>query len=817
MFNATFADETLNLTISTNNTIRSNVLYEFAFEIQNPSSSQGAASISVESSALKFNREPIRGQRLFVAREPLPGSHREVVGVINGSDPMKTVIPTFTLHTIAQSHPFAGYYNTFTCRLQVNVDLAYQGRQYLIHQYPGRSIVRVSGFTDAQGAESVLLTSTPGGNAGNKLFSDNSGNISSGTYEDGTLVLYLQRNQTMRAHEAYEFEFQLVNPGYEQHQERIVSVQATGSANMSKLQLNPPSRPLFGIANGTNPLVLVQPVFKVSTIQQSTPVTALINTITIVLQSSFDLAHSHDAAITIIGLLNAVTSAPSLILGGNGSLLFSDDANTGSLLYVNNTISLRVGQGKNMLKGESYVISFDVTNPNFDQAEGTLLVQASCQSERFALDGSEILIPVQAMQTTNEAILGVANGSNPLLVVIPTFKRSLIAQSDPLVGKTNVISVLLVSNVNLAASEQSQIEISGLDNATLDAVVTLLPSENGNAGHLIFAEADVLATALFETGTLTLTVAPGKTLHAETFYKFDFVVTNPAREQDRPDISIKASGSALFAVEPLSGPNLPVVGVINGSDVMLIENPRFVLFQMAQSTPLAFYNNIYTVTLQTNVDLAHADASWIELTGLHDAVGPESVELGTSPSGNAGNQLFSDGILANGSTVSQTASFLNGTVKLYLAANQTMLAHVPYIFTFMLTNPDSRLDPSVSHASRIDSPDGFVPPAIVLAQARGTATILQHRMVYPNQPLMSVPNGTNPLVLLLEPLWYDAQISQSNALADEENNITIRFETNIDLRGSEEPVITGTGSHCTRPKLGCSCCTRNSGVCCLSY
>merc|ERR1719183_3420214 len=164
---------------------------------------------------------------------------------------------------------------------------------------------------------------------------------------------------------------------------------------------------------------------------------------------------------------------------------------------------------------------------------------------------------------------------------------------------------------------------------------------------------------------------------------------------------------------------------------------------MAQSTPLAFYNNIYTVTLQTNVDLAHADASWIELTGLHDAVGPESVELGTSPSGNAGNQLFSDGILANGSTVSQTSSFLNGTVKLYLAANQTMLAHVPYIFTFMLTNPDSRRDPSVSHASRIDSPDGFVPPAIVLAQARGTATILQHRMVYPNQPLMSVPNGTN--------------------------------------------------------------------------
>jgi len=35
-----------------------------------------------------------------------------------------------------------------------------------------------------------------------------------------------------------------------------------------------------------------------------------------------------------------------------------------------------------------------------------------------------------------------------------------------------------------------------------------------------------------------------------------------------------------------------------------------------------FYKNVFTVTLQTNVNLAHADASMIEMTGLEYAIGP---------------------------------------------------------------------------------------------------------------------------------------------------------------------------------------------------
>jgi hypothetical protein len=76
--------------------------------------------------------------------------------------------------------------------------------------------------------------------------------------------------------------------------------------------------------------------------------------------------------------------------------------------------------------------------------------------------------------------------------------------------------------------------------------------------------------------------------------------------------------------------------------------------------------------------------------------------------------------------------------------------------------------------------------------ARGTATIHEVLMQYPNQPLLGIPHGTNPLVLIYEPRWNFANIAQSNPLAEEPNELTIRFSTNIDLRGSDLAIITGT-------------------------
>ena len=144
-----------------------------------------------------------------------------------------------------------------------------------------------------------------------------------------------------------------------------------------------------------------------------------------------------------------------------------------------------------------------------------------------------------------------------------------------------------MSNVNLAASENSIIEISGLLNATSNRNVTLLENPSGNDGFLLFGTAGVASTAIFEHDALTLTIMPGQTLIAQKVYALDFEVTNPGAKQPAPELHIKASGTAVFESERLAVPHLPVTGVINGSDVMLIEMPSFEIKAIAQSIPLA--------------------------------------------------------------------------------------------------------------------------------------------------------------------------------------------------------------------------------------
>ena len=375
----------------------------------------------------------------------------------------------------------------------------------------------------------------------------------------------------------------------------------------------------------------------------------------------------------------------------------------------------------------------------------------------------------------------------------------------------------LISNVNLAGDpvtipvglnlrewydsmEPSLITIIGFRNAISTRQVKLLSVDGGNDGHALFSAGGTSARAIFASEALTLTLAANKTLLSETRYVFAFQVQNPAAQQAAPAISIQAEGTAQVELERIAAPHLPVIGVLNGSDPMLVEEPAFDLKHIAQSMPLAFYRNIFTVTLQSNVNLAAtADSrhgtspSIISMTGLQYAIGPASISLGTTEDGNNGHELFSDGLFYNGSLVPKTASFINGTVTLYLH-NQTMLAHTPYVITFMLTNPDSRILPSDRvHADRVGGAAGFVPPAIMYVGAVGTATILERLMVYPNQPLLGIVDGSNPLVLMYEPKWYYAEVSQSNPLALEPNNVTIRFSTNIDLRGSDEAVITVSG------------------------
>ena len=355
-------DEILHLTVMPGQTMTAESTYEFAFEVRNPAQPQLAPAISIEAN----------GTALFELQH-IPGTHLSLLGVLNGSDTLLTIIPQFLVHDISQSQPFSSYTNTYTCLLTTNINLAFSERKYLHHTYPGRSIIIISGLTDSIGSDSIAIGTTSEGNGADNLFSDSGDSSSTAKFANGTVTLYLQVNQTMEAHVPYILSFQLKNPDYEQSTARKVSISAAGSVNISIVPLVPPSRVLHGISNGTDPLVMVRTLFKIYDIGQSTPLATLINTITVSLVAPLHLGASDGALIRITGILNAITPSSSVqLFGGNGTSLFSDEGSSvgasGRLLHVNQTFFLHLAADQTMLKDQLYVFSFNVTNPRLNQA-----------------------------------------------------------------------------------------------------------------------------------------------------------------------------------------------------------------------------------------------------------------------------------------------------------------------------------------------------------------------------------------------------------------------------------------------------------------
>ena len=82
-----------------------------------------------------------------------------------------------------------------------------------------------------------------------------------------------------------------------------------------------PGEPLYGVANGADPLTVVVPSFAVKSIGQSTPASGATNTLTVSLTADFDLPAG--STVTITGLTGSQTpdSGSSLAVTSTSSLL----------------------------------------------------------------------------------------------------------------------------------------------------------------------------------------------------------------------------------------------------------------------------------------------------------------------------------------------------------------------------------------------------------------------------------------------------------------------------------------------------------------
>jgi hypothetical protein len=241
-------------------------------------------------------------------------------------------------------------------------------------------------------------------------------------------------------------------------------------------------------------------------------------------------------------------------------------------------------------------------------------------------------------------------------------------------------------------------------------------------------------------------------------YQFSFDVFNPAEAQAAASVSIEAFGSVHFERASVTVPHQTVVGVLNGSDPMLVERPQFLVRDIAQTIPFARYDNTFFVTLMSNVDLANKDGSVVTITGLEGAEGPSTIHLITPAGGNQGSDLFCNGNISR----KGTALYSDGTVILHL--RDTLRAHVPYIISFTLFNPSGNRE---------------VGP-VVRISATGTAKFHVQTFRTPNQKLYGVENGTNPMVQV-DTNFELRDTFQTSPIADLLNTITVIFSPSIDL------------------------------------
>jgi hypothetical protein len=230
---ASFDNGVLTLTVLPNAKLLAGLLYQFSFDIANPAASQPASVISMEA-----------GGSALYQKKAVIVPNVAVVGVINGSDPMRIESPQFIVRIIAQLFPLARKLNTFVITLMTNVNLA----------SADKSTIVIEGLEGAVGPSSIKLTTPPGGNGGGLLFSDGS-NTSTAYYTQGTIALNLHASMTMHAYVLYVFSFELTNPPGMREDAPVVKISANGTATFKTADFEFPNQFLYGVRNGSNPMV----------------------------------------------------------------------------------------------------------------------------------------------------------------------------------------------------------------------------------------------------------------------------------------------------------------------------------------------------------------------------------------------------------------------------------------------------------------------------------------------------------------------------------------------------------------------------------
>mmetsp|Transcript_66378 Transcript_66378/g.163543 ORF Transcript_66378/g.163543 Transcript_66378/m.163543 type:complete len:3114 (+) Transcript_66378:219-9560(+) len=362
-------------------------------------------------------------------------------------------------------------------------------------------------------------------------------------------------------------------------------------------------------------------------------------------------------------------------------------------------------------------------------------------------------IPQGNISINTATILGVVNGSYPMLAVGPEI-RAKIGQTSPFAGYTNQLRVTLSSNVDLLQTDSATITLSGLTQLADGTYVLDAGSSTTTFG----------ATLLATSEEIILTVQSGETMLSNTDYFVFFTITNGAANSEALHINVTLN------LATFDGTNNAVTASVGDASVLPFGNllgvtdglnglKTVIPFETATiddqiDTPGA--PNVITVTMMTNIAFVTNDVITISGLVLDDPTAIQQ-DIASSAAG-----YFSSFSLSAGG-------------ELTLVVGTTTLGErTTYSFAFYFKNPAAPTSSPSYTISSVGGAGGTIVPVAMSPNATSN----------PDSAIQPIPINT------ILPVF--TEIAYAPALSGSGSNLTLTFTANdeVDTSKINQGVVT---------------------------
>eukprot|EP00961_Rhodomonas_salina_P295938 3935902-Rhodomonas_salina.2 len=705
-------DDTKTLTMNVTGDVTAESVFSFA--LRNPTDAQPSPLIEVEASGI-----PIAVVRVDKDDSSLPNSYYDhnrwdadlniswwndtgVVGVgsTNGAvfesvdldaQPLNVHAPAFIVRDIGQTSPYPGANNTLMVTIRPNLDLSVG------------SVITISVLEHEDGTTSGAsgpiplfdLDANPPNasrwNGGMSTENDEwyfaasqGGDPGYGLWNDDSKTLTMFVVTQLTAGSFYSFMFTLKNPLCGQDAQPVC-IRARNLKVGCEEGVVIPRRLMDGDAGNAAPLYVISPVITTSDISHSTPWPSETNTLTIALETNVPLLmKAFSPSITLSNLIGTQTDGATIDVTFGGMAVTADwNQLTGVVLF-----EVPMDTDADV----TYTLTFDLMNKNCSQAspDMTVNIDGVCFPEADLVP--QTLTVCSGDSEPLQVIGGPCSGASTGAV----FTLSSIAQSTPNPSCDNTITVTFKTNIPLTGEAAAKIIIDFDDTLVIgldDGTVTLASETQG-----IFDGEGEWNSA---TNELTLSVVNGESLDACVEYVVSFVVVNPWEAQSALPVAMYAKGNPDGKGEVDIVVSVAELDTENDVDEhpMQVDDPTFLVKNIAQSSPYPGGDNTLTVTFSLNTNL-QVGAQIV----IHNIIGAEAEEGDIALTGGDNTYFESLDETANSGTWDNCEKALILVVAQALGCGEQ-----EYVLSFDVMNP---LHPQLCadvliNASNVEVPNPF--------------------------------------------------------------------------------------------------------------